>query len=192
MDESAVTLVVGLAGIVSTLLVSALGLYYTAKARVAPLRDALFSRQLDVAVQISHLQSRIRVFATILSAKDALYCDEARADIGEYYKQFSELEARSAVILPVELWLELKELSNAICCLLQEYDEQGAITSPCMLKVEARMTKVALLCRTITGADQLSEHAIRLFSSRKDYQRVVDMEISKFESMHGEVNRSGA
>ncbi|WP_207878217.1 hypothetical protein [Pseudomonas sp. 32_A] len=185
MEEGVVTLIVGVAGIVSTLLVGALGLYYTAKARVAPLRDALFSRQLDLAVQISHLQSRLRVFVTILSDDESLYHDEAREDIREYYKQFAELEERGAVILPVELWVEVKKLSSAVSGAILEFDEEGIIAVSSKLGIEARMAKVALICRTITGADQLSEHALSLFSSRKVYRRVVEMDVSRFESMFG-------
>ncbi|MCO7594242.1 MULTISPECIES: hypothetical protein [Pseudomonas] len=181
MSDSMVTLVVGLAGILSTLLVSALGLYYTAKGRVAPLRDALFSRQLDMAMQVSHLLSRIRLDVIILSAEDERHHHEARTSLGGYFKDFAELEERSAVILPLELWLELQGQSQIICELIQEYEEQGVIASSSVRRYEAGMAKVALLCRTITGVDQLSEHAISLFSSRKDYKRIVDMEISHFD-----------
>ena len=57
MEPSTVTLIIGLAGIVSTLSVSGLGLYYTAKSR-APLRQALFSKQIEIVMEIANLQSR--------------------------------------------------------------------------------------------------------------------------------------
>ena len=58
MEPSTVTLIIGLAGIVSTLSVSGLGLYYTAKSRAAPLRQALFSKQIEIVMEIANLQSR--------------------------------------------------------------------------------------------------------------------------------------
>ncbi|MFA5984230.1 MAG: hypothetical protein WC782_09450 [Methylococcaceae bacterium] len=71
MEQSTITLVVGLAGISSTLIVSGMGLYYTAKSRPAALRQALFSKQREMVVEIVHLQSRIRLFATHFLSKKA-------------------------------------------------------------------------------------------------------------------------
>lgn len=188
MDESTVTLVVGLAGIVSTLIVSAMSLYYTAKSRVAPLREALFDKQLDMAIEISHLQSRIRVFITILSSDEGFYHEEARDDLGRFYKEFSEAEERSAVIMPVEFWLEVKGLSTSVCSAIEEYDTDGIISGANKMAVEARMTKVVLLTRAMTGADELTDQSIGLFSGRKDYRRVVGLGVSHFEAMHAQVN----
>ena len=52
MDANTVTLVVGLGGIVATLVSSSLGLYFTSKARSSTLREMLYSRQIDLIIQI--------------------------------------------------------------------------------------------------------------------------------------------
>lgn len=184
MEESTVTLLVGLAGIGSTLTVSAMSLYYTAKSRVAPLRGALFGKQLDMAVEISHLQSRVRVFVTILSSENSLYHGDARGDIRQFYRLLAEVEERGTVIMPVEFWLEVKGLSDSICDALGEYDGNGIISWARLKAIEARMAKVALLSRALTGADDLTKQTIGLFSGRKDYKRVVGVEVANFEMVH--------
>ncbi|MFJ3448028.1 hypothetical protein ACIPM0_07330 [Pseudomonas sichuanensis] len=190
MEETVVTLVVGVAGIAATLLVSAMGLYYTAQARVAPLRDALFTRQLDTAMQIGHLQSRIRVFATLMSGEGSPYALQARNDIADYYKQYCELEEKSAVIMPVEFWLELKGMSKQYCDVLEEFDEDGVVSAISLSKLESRMAKMALLCRALIGVDELSDNARSLFSGKKSYDHVVGMDVSVFEAAHARVNKS--
>ncbi|MDH4081300.1 MAG: hypothetical protein OEU68_15955 [Nitrospira sp.] len=192
MEQSTVTLVVGLAGIASTLIVSGMGLYYTARSRAAPLRQALFSKQLEMVVEIVHLQSRIRVFATLLSSKESPYLEEARRDIGEHYRQFAEAQEKAAVLLPVELWVEVKGLSDEMSDAIGEFDSQGIIEQRRMKTLIARMTKVALLSRVVTGSDELTEQSIDLFSSQKEYVRVANLEIAHFEEIHSRVNRKDA
>jgi hypothetical protein len=184
--------VVGLAGIASTLIVSGMGLYYTAKSRAAPLRQALFSKQIDMAVELVHLQSRIRVFATMLSSVESPYFKEARHDIGEHYRQFAEAEEKAAVLLPVELWGEIKGLSDEISNAIGEFDSEGIIEQERMKTLIARMAKVALLARVVIGSDELTEQSINLFSSQKEYMRVADLEIAHFEEIHSRANGKDA
>jgi len=188
MEQSTVTLVVGLAGIASTLIVSGMGLYYTARSRAAPLRQSLFSKQIEMVVEIVHLQSKIRVFATILSSEGSPYLEDARRDIGEHYRQFSEAQEKAAVLLPVELWVEVKGLSDEMSDAIFKFDSQGIIEQGRMKTLVARMAKVALLARVVIGSDELTEQSINLFSSQKEYARVADLEVAHFEEIHSRVN----
>ena len=192
MEQSTVTLVVGLAGIASTLIVSGMGLYYTARSRAAPLRQSLFSKQIEMAVEIVHLQSRIRVFATILSSEESTNLEDARRDIGGHYRKFAEAQEKAAVLLPVELWVEVKGLSDEMSDTIREFDSQGIIEQGRIKTLIARMTKVALLARVVIGADELTEQSINLFSSQKEYARVADFEITNLEEIHFRINKKGA
>lgn len=192
MEQSTVTLVVGLAGIASTLIVSAMGLYYTAKSRAAPLRQSLFSKQIEMAVEIVYLQSRVRVFATILSSEEGPHLEDARRDIGGHYRQFAEAQEKAAVLLPVEFWVEVKGLSDEMSDAIREFDSQGIIEQGRMKTLIARMTKVALLARVVIGADELTEQSINLFSSQKEYARVADLKIAHFDEIHSRVNEKNA
>nr|WP_321329360.1 hypothetical protein [Alcaligenes faecalis] len=192
MSESETTLVVGLAGILATLIVSGLGLYYTAKARSSSLRDALFDRQLELAISIAYFQSRARVFLTILAGDDNTFKEQARSDLAQHFKDFCESEEKSSVILPVELWIEVKGLSSAISCLIQEFDESEQIDKKQFRLCIARMTKVALLSRATLGVDELTEQSLSLFSSQKDYSRLATIEIEHLAGIHDQANRNDA
>ena len=188
MEQSTVTLVLGIAGIASTLTVSAMSLFYTAKSRAAPLRQALFAKQLEMAIEIIHLQSRIRNFVTILSCRDGPHRAEARHDIGEHYRQFAEAEEKAGLVFPVELWVEVKGLSSELSKAIDEVDSQGIIEQTRMKTLVARMTKIALLSRVVIGSDELTEQSIGLFSSQKEYLRVANLGVTHFEKIHSEVN----
>ncbi len=115
MDQNVVTLVIGLAGISSTLISSGLGIYFTARARSAPLRELLYSKQVDLISKIIYKQARYRVYATVLGDdKTATFHKRALEDIGECVKEYSELTERAAAILPTDLWVEVKRLSSAM------------------------------------------------------------------------------
>ena len=84
-----------------------MGLYFTAKARSASLREKLFGLQLDLCVRILSVLGRIRVFATILSGNDDFFKEQARLDIGEKVRKLSEMEMK-VMKYPTELWVQLK------------------------------------------------------------------------------------
>ncbi|MGO9147509.1 MAG: hypothetical protein ACLQDF_14185 [Desulfomonilia bacterium] len=52
MEEKTITLIIGLAGIASTLIAGGLGSYFTARARSSPLRETLFSKQLELMTKV--------------------------------------------------------------------------------------------------------------------------------------------
>ena len=183
MEEKTVTLIVGLAGIVATLIASGLGLYFTAKARTGSLREALFTKQLDLISRIIHKQGRARVFLTILAGKDNTYKEEAREDIGNCVKEFSEIQEEGAAILPTELWGEVKKLNNHMTSILVSYDERKEISEDGFKTLVAMMTKVALLSRVVIGVDELTEESINLFSSKKEYGRLANIEIDYFKKI---------
>ncbi len=184
MDENIVILIVGLVGIISTLIASGLGLYFTAKARSGTLREALFDNQLELITKIVHKQGRIRVFATILSSSDDRFKEQARDDIGKCLKEFSELQEEAAAILPTELWIEVKQLNDGMVQMLADYDEGKSVTEDCLRELIARETKVALLSRAVIGTDELTEQSMKLFSKKGDLERLSDIEIDYFRKMN--------
>jgi hypothetical protein len=184
MDANTVTLIVGLSGIGATLIASSLGIYFTAKARSTALREALFNKQLELVSRIMHEQGRFKVFATILAAGDDTYKDRARDDIGDCTKDFSEIQEEGAAILPTELWVEVKKLNNQMTTILVDYDAGRGISEDSFKTLVAMMAKIGLLARTVIGADELTEESLSLFSSKKAYQNLANMEIESFRKMH--------
>lgn len=183
MEANTVTLIIGLSGIGATLIASALGIYFTAKARSGALREALFNKQIDIITRIMHQQSRFRVFATILAGEDDAYKEQVREDIGTCTKDFSEIQEESAAILPTELWVEVKKLNDLMTKSLVSYDEGTGISEDSFKTLVALMAKIALLARAVIGADELTEESLSLFSSKQEYRNLADIEIDYFIKM---------
>ena len=62
------------------------------------------------------------------SEREGEFIERARADIGLCMRNFSELEDEGASILPVELWVEIKQLSTHMNTILIEFDEGNYIS----------------------------------------------------------------
>lgn len=182
MDANTVTLVVGLTGILATLISSCAGLFFTARARSSSLREALYERQLNLVVRMFSKQGRIRVLATIMCGDAEAWKEQARQDIRICIKELSELSEEGAAILPTELWVESKELMNCVTEFLRRYDT-GIVSPDELASLAARDTKVALVARMVLGVDELSEQSLRLFSSTESLTRVAKIQISEFENM---------
>jgi hypothetical protein len=184
MDQNVVTLIIGLAGISSTLISSGLGIYFTARARSAPLREFLYSRQVELISKIIHKQARYRVYSTVLSdAETAAFHKRALEDIGDCVKEYSELTDQAAAILPTDLWIETKRLSNAMTAQLVNYDKTSKIDHDEMIAIIAIETKVALLSRAVLGVDELTDESLRLFSSSKGFENLTKIELNELEQL---------
>jgi hypothetical protein len=183
MDQKYISLILGIAGLFTTLIATGLGFYFTAKAQSSPLRQALFSRQLDLVSRILVTQSRIRTFAAILAGEDVTFKDRARADIGESVKMFAEIEAEGAALLPTELWIELKHLTEKVVALLCDYDKTQKIEGGELSRIVAMSAKVALICRAVIGVDELTEESLTLFSSKKAYEDLTEIDYGHFEQL---------
>jgi hypothetical protein len=188
MDEKTVTLIVGLAGIVATLISSGLGLYFLAKARISPLRESLFNKQLELVIKIMQKKEQFRIFATILTGSDESYKILAREDIGLCVKNFSDLEEEGSALLPVELWVEIRQLSAQMIAILVEYDNSNGITEGVMREFVSRCAKVALLCREVIGVDELTKESLKLLSQKKDYENLFSLEVKYFEAIYDKKN----
>jgi len=183
MDQSIVTLIISLAGIASTLISSSLGLYFIARARNAPLRELLFTKQVELIAKILQKQELIRALATILMNKDYPHKDEVCKDLAKHIRDFCELEAEGMAILPADLWAEMRRLSRDMDDLLVEFDKQNIITQSTFKSFLARAGKVGLLSRAIIGADELTEESIKLFSSMKQYDNLTSIEVSSLKAI---------
>jgi len=188
MEANTVTLIIGLSGIGATLIASGLGIYFTAKARSSALREALFNKQLDIIARIIRKQGKFRVFAIILAGEDDTYKDQARGDIGDCTKDFSKIQEEGAAILPTELWVEVKKMNYHMTKILVSYDEGKGISEDSFKTLVAMMAKIGLLARTVIGVDQLTEESLSLFSSKKEYENLANIEIEHFRKICERVN----
>ena len=183
MDSNVVALIIGLAGIAGTVIASSLGLYFTAKARSAPLREMLYSKQIEIITQLIHKQERFRIYATILSGKDTKFKDVALDDINKCIKEYSELTEKAVALLPTDLWIEIKKLTTFMTELINTYDETLTIDENSLLKLAGMDTKIALASRVVLGIDELTEESIKLFSSVDSLERITQIESDYFEAL---------
>jgi len=181
MEQQTITFIISLAGITATLASSGLGFYFTARARRNSMREALFGKQMELISKIMHKSGRVRVFATILTGKDEGFRDRAREDMGECVREFSEMQNESDAILPTELWVEAKRLSDHMVELLVRYDEEGQIEHDNLMRLVAISAKVGLLSRSVIGVDELTNESLALFSSKKEYEKLAEIEVESFE-----------
>lgn len=183
MENETVTLIVGLTGIAATLISSLAGLYFVSKERSSSLRASLFAKQLELITEINFRISRFRLFATVLNEEDSPFFDQASQDLRTCYKEFCELEEQGAVLLPVELWTNLKSTQSCMSDIISELESKNIVTKNSLKVLIAAFTKTALISRSVTGADELTQQAIGLFSSNKSFKRVTELETNVLEDM---------
>jgi len=176
MDSNTITLIIGLAGIAGTALASGFGLYFTSKARNAPLRELLYQKQLDLITQIIHKQERFRIYATILFGEDPEFKARAEEDIRICMKEYSELIEQATTLLPINLLAEIKILHNYMIKNLIAYDEKTKIENDFFSKLVEIETKVSVISRVVLGVDKLTKESLKLFSSTKLYDTALKME----------------
>jgi len=184
------TLIVALAGIGATLLSSGLGLYFVSKARSSPLREMLYKEQLKFIKDILSVLGKVRNYAIILVSDDETFKEEARADLGESTKEISELTEITAAILPTEIWVEVRKARELIIDFAVRYDAGDDLTIEELHPIVGSSAKIALMSRAALGVDELSEDTLKLFSSTKAFQRLVDLDNSYFESISKNNNKN--
>jgi len=183
MDKETVTLVIGISGIAATLISSMAGLYFVSKERSSSLRASLFSKQIDLISDINFKMCRFRVFASVLSEPNSPFMEQAKQDLRTCFKEFCELEEKGAVLLPVELWINLKSTHDSMSEIVSESESNSCIKNDSLKKLIAVLTKTALISRSVTGADELTEQAIGIFSNNKSFKRVAELDLKVLEDI---------
>ncbi len=154
----------------STLLVASLGLYYTAKARSASLRQLLYTKQIELAQRIVRGFGHARIFCVLLTP-DSEYLTKARSDLTLVVKRLSILSDEAAVVFPTDLYSTIRESTDALSSVLTEYDN-GADISASVHRFEGQHVKAALMLRVLLGVDELSSESVKLFSKERDLENI--------------------
>jgi hypothetical protein len=172
MTAETATVVVSLAGMILTTVTAGLGLFFTARARTAPLREHLYERQLGIAESLVQLIGRIRNYTTILIAPGAEeFRSQARVDLTDSIAGMSELVESAAALMPVELYVEFNKLRKLVVNIADTLDA-SADASSLLEEYAGLSTKIALLCRTYLGVEELSEEGIKLLAVGPDLEGI--------------------
>jgi hypothetical protein len=169
------TLVVAVVGILATLLSSSLGLYFTARARTAPLRELLYTRQLGLSLDLLHLVGRIRVYAPLLLGSDVEFRDRARNDLTDVVKRLSELSDQAAAIFPATLYAEVQAIVRLVIDFAAALDA-GASPAEFPTELTGHGAKMGVMIRTLLGVEELSEESIALYSRRNALDKLAGIE----------------
>ena len=169
------TLIMGIAGIVATLIASGLGLYFTARARSAPLRELLYAKQIKLLLDVLRAIGRIRVFVPLLLDEESPHKERAREDIRKVVKKFSQLTDAAAAVLPTELYAEISGIGQLVVDFLVDYDA-GREREQFPDQLLGRASKTALLARTLLGTDELSEESLALFATSRSLEELSQIE----------------
>lgn len=171
MDQNTATLIIGLAGIVATLIASGLGLYFTARARSAPLREYLYTKQVDLVSQVLLTIGRIRIFIAMAIDPESPYQKQARDDLGKKVKILSELCDTAAALLPTELYAEVRQTERFVVDFVVNLDEGNGV-SEFPAKLDSYAAKTVLVARACLGIDELSEESLALFASPRELAKL--------------------
>jgi hypothetical protein len=176
MDAATQNFVLAIAGLAATLISSALGLYFTARARTAPLRELLYSKQIDVALRFTQLIGKVRTLGPIvLDPTTAQFREQAIDDLRVIVRELSELSDTAAALLPTELWVEVQQAKEVVVDFLVAYDEGGDV-GWFPVKLAGHSTKTALLARVYLGVDELSDESARLFTRKRRLKAVAALD----------------
>lgn len=160
------TTALGIAGLVATALSSCFGIYYTARARTASMRDHLYAAQLTLLQELMKEVGRINRIASVLADPAAAsYHAEATADLRGALPALAKIEDAATVLLPVNIYSELKKYSSLAA---QLHDRAGICD-----EVWSHSTKLGLLIRGHLGVEELSAEAIGLLGTAGDQRRVL-------------------
>lgn len=171
MEADITALVLGIGGLVATGMIGALGLYFTAKARSAPLREALYARQLTVIVDLLQLIENARLYVAIGLGEDTDYRQRAHSDLVGCMPELNRYRSLASALLPVEIFVEVSRVSDVLSAFIETLERESP--DPTLQEQLAEhCMRLALLSRQLLGIDELSEVSIKLFADKKALERL--------------------
>lgn len=180
MEDSTVTLIVGLAGIFSTLAASALGVYAASKARTAPLREALYCKQIDLITNLIDHQTRIRTYLAILRIREHHFAQDARIHAAEIFKHFCELGGQAAAILPTESYVAFRQIENKVAEYLMMFDDGEELTDEELTSIDGLFAKSAVLARIVLGVDEFNAEVLSMLKKTDHFDQVAGLAPNEF------------
>lgn len=188
ITEAVTNTIVSVAGILGTVVVGSVGLYFTARSRTSPNRQVLFTKQIELTLEIFRATGTAKNL-TILLLPDSEHQDEARDDLSELVPELTKLSYEAAILFPVELYVAFKKVSETLTDIITEFDKGSDITASCnALKVAD--TQWALMARQLVGADELSIESLQLHSKKNALERLSSVEVADTLRSHVEKGKS--
>ena len=147
---------IAIAGLVSTVVSSGLGLYFTSRARTASYRDLLYEKQLALVTDILEAAAKLDALGgMVLTTKDEPNRKKAWAELQEQLSQTNSLGARAAVLLPNQVYAAFGVYHHIAVRILVDSGARSA-TPSLLEELRARSAHLMEFCRALVGVEALS------------------------------------
>lgn len=161
------TLWISVAGLASTAVVSAIGIYFTYKSQRAPLIEQLYTKQVDLLIQFAVLISRIQQVARALMSNAELTPEE-RGQARELWEGFEvellELTQRSSIVMTSAIYSAM----TAYRATTQEFAaslRSGGEPKDAYYALMGAAMEIGMLGRELAGADTLGVESVDLHNA---------------------------
>lgn len=167
---------VALAGLLSTSIVSIIGIYFTHKARTKNYRELLYEKQLELVIGLMELAQLMELDAELVVGADTDSEREAfRHAFNDHYLAFRDLERKGTALLPVELYTAVREVfASASDLAIKISDDEETIEV--VHKLIASNARFGLVAREFMGVDTLSTQSRSLFTNEEHVEAVVEID----------------
>jgi hypothetical protein len=162
---------IAIAGLGSTVISSAIGFYYTHRARTAPYREHLYLRQVETIELVLDKAGELYVLLGELTGDhpDMIAHDRTWHKAEEAFDQLSSLSSRVMASLPTALLNEYSRLSTLGTSLMVDF-AMNLRPMSVLGDFEAALQAFANSSRELLGVDPLSAESQRLFASQRSAQ----------------------
>ncbi|WP_367331745.1 hypothetical protein [Sphingobacterium multivorum] len=181
MNRELVTIIISILAVAGTLISSTIGHYFTAKARSSSFRQQLYSKQLDLITELVYKQSRFKLFLIIILDMGE-FAERALGDMNKCLSEYSELTHKSAVILPTDLYIQVRKINNWMSTFAELSQNLDNLSLEMLDKFKSLDVKMVLTARSLLGIDELSDDSTKLFATKKDYNRIKDLDFENYFS----------
>jgi hypothetical protein len=166
---------IAIAGLISTIIVSGIGIYFTHKTRTQNYRNLLFHKKLELIIELMEYSQLMELDSDlVISAKSELDRKNYLEIFNEHYLNFAELERKGTIILPVELYVKVSESYRIAQDLVIKFNDNDGEPED-LEEYKASNLQFGLIAREYMGVDKLSTQSIKLFSSKKEISKLANI-----------------
>lgn len=188
MQDSTVTLIVGIAGILGTLTSSAVGHYYIAKVRRDVYQKAVFSEQMAMLKSVHLLVGRARNLLAMIVPPDAEHYDMALQDSLSLVPQIADLIHEGSAFLPQEIWVDLNQFADKLIEVFEISDKNSNEAAALARDVQIYAATLALATRKLFGIDELSVETYNMLTGSQHQYLMSTQERASIAEIAEDVN----
>jgi hypothetical protein len=180
---------IALAGLLSTIIVSIVGLYFTNRARTQNYRSCLYQKQLDLIVDIIDLMQLLELdLALVIYSKSDQDRNKYLSIFNEHFLKFSETQRIGSSLLSIDLYGQITKTNTLAQSIVIKINDGGGNIDD-LNKLKAFNVQFALLAREFMGVEKLSEQTVKLFTKRKEISGLTNLDNNALVKIVEEANR---